>query len=80
MEITPGTCPYCQVVNRASETIVGRDGGPQEGDIMLCENCAKISIYLSHGATRKPDEYELAELLAMPEVAIAVFAAQLDLQ
>jgi len=37
---------------------------------MICEACANFSIYIGHGATRKPDD---------PEIASAVFAAQMDL-
>jgi hypothetical protein len=46
---------------------------------MICKSCANFSIYIGHGATRKPDDYERASLLEDPEVAGAVFAAQMDL-
>jgi hypothetical protein len=67
------------VINRESEAVAGLTAPPEEGTIMICEACANFSIYIGHGATRKPDEYERASLLEDPEVACAVFAAQMDL-
>lgn len=78
MKIEPGSCPHCGVINRESEAIVGPDGA-KEGDVMICESCAKISIYVGHGATRKPDDYEMACLLEEPEIAVAVLSAEIDL-
>lgn len=79
MNITPGCCPYCGVINRVAEAVKGMTEPVEVGQIMICESCANFSIYIGHGATRKPDDYERATLLEDPEVACAVFAAQMDL-
>lgn len=79
MKITPGSCPYCGVINRESEAVMGMTEAPEEGCVMICETCANFSIYVGHGATRKPDEYERVTLLEDPEIACAVLQAEMDL-
>lgn len=79
IEVPPGSCPYCGVVNRESEAIHGLTAPPEEGTIMICESCANFSIYIGHGATRKPDDYERATLLEDHDLVKAVLQAQLDL-
>jgi hypothetical protein len=79
MEVTPGACPYCGIINREVETIMGRDGGAEVGDVMICEACAGFSVYIGHGAVRAPDDYERATMLEDPDLAAAVLSAELDL-
>jgi hypothetical protein len=79
VKITPGSCPHCGVINREAETMIGREGGPQPGDAMICETCADFSIYVGHGAARKPEPYERASMLEDVELAKAIFEAQMDL-
>lgn len=79
IEVPPGSCPYCGVINREAEAIHGMTDPPEEGQIMICESCAQFSIYIGHGATRKPDAYERETLLEDPDLRVALLQAELDL-
>jgi len=76
--LPPGSCPYCGVINREAEAILG-DDTTEPGTIMICESCAQFSIYIGHGATRKPDAYERETLLEDPDLRVALLQAELDL-
>jgi len=78
IEVPPGSCPYCGVINREAEAILGADT-TEPGTIMICESCAQFSIYIGHGATRKPDAYERETLLEDPDLRVALLQAELDL-
>jgi hypothetical protein len=79
IEVPPGSCPYCGVINREAEAIRGMTDPTEVGTIMICESCAQFSIYIGHGATRKPDAYERETLLEDPDLRVALLQAELDL-
>lgn len=68
-------CPYCGKVN---EVHVGEHGAPKPGDVSLCWTCGQPGIYTDDLSTRKPDEDELAGILANPEYQQAVIMAALS--
>lgn len=71
----PTRCPYCRAVHEAATGVTGAVS-PNDGDISMCIQCGRLSIFedaAPHG-TRKPTEHEFKQLLENDEIKLLLAA------
>lgn len=68
-------CPFCGAKNDRSTCASRLENiEPEDGDLSLCAQCGKFSIYDSaaEGGVRKPSAEEHSEFITLPEVQMAL--------
>lgn len=75
VRVPESVCPTCGERLDACRAIGRRI--PKEGDISLCINCSAILVFDKNLIMVKPDKNELAEIMANPDIAMAVTVTKL---